>query len=137
MSERNTSQMGTRHDIDVQSVPMATATTIEAGKMVCYNAAGYAVEGAVSTTLKAIGRAEESVTNSGANGAVQIRVRRGVFQWANSGTDAIDRTDLENDCFIEDDETVSSTDDTGARSKAGKVIDVDSGGVWVQTGARA
>jgi hypothetical protein len=31
-----------------------------------------------------------------------------------------------------DDQTVAKTDGTGARSVAGKVFDVDSGGVWVR-----
>lgn len=115
------------------SFPVAAAVKIYAGALVALNATGYATPGAVATTLKAIGRAEEQVDNSlGADGDVTVKVRRGLFRFANSGTDPIAVTDIGNDCYIEDDQTVAKTDGVGTLSIAGKIRDVDALGVWVE-----
>jgi hypothetical protein len=81
-----------------------------------------------------MGRAETQADNSsGSNGDITVDVRKGVFRFANStGGDEITRADIGGNCYIVDDQTVAKTDGTGARSVAGKVFDVDSGGVWVR-----
>lgn len=113
--------------------PMAATKKIYAGSLVALNASGYAVPGATATTLIAVGRAEAQVDNSsGGNGDKSITVRRGVFRFANSGADAVTRTEIGKSCYIVDDQTVAKTDGTGTRSVAGKVIDLDSAGVWVE-----
>lgn len=113
--------------------PVAASTTIYQGGLVCLDASGNAVPGAVSATLVARGRAEDTVDNSaGSAGDLNVRTTVGVFQFANDGVAAVTRAHIGDDCYILDDETVSSDDDTGARSVAGRVIDVDSGGVWVE-----
>lgn len=118
---------------DLVSDPVKAATTIYAGALVCLDASGWAVPGSTATTLTARGRAEELVDNSsGANGDKSVTVRRGVFQFANSGSDAIDRADIGGTAYIVDDETVAATDGTGTRSAAGKIVDVDDLGVWVE-----
>jgi hypothetical protein len=62
-----------------------------------------------------------------------VRIQRGCFRFANSTAgDAITNADRYADCYIVDDQTVAKTDGTGTRSVAGKVVDVDSIGVWVQ-----
>jgi hypothetical protein len=115
--------------------PLAAATIIFAGSLVALDAAGNAVPGSVATTLTAAGRAEEQVDNSaGAAGDLSVLVRRGVFQFKNSAGDPIDRTHIGGTAYIEDDETVSATDGTGTRSAAGKIIDLDSAGVWIEIG---
>ena len=48
---------------------------------------------------------------------------------ANSAGDAITRADIGNNCYIEDDFTVSKTDNN--QSVAGKIHAVDAEGVWV------
>ncbi|MDD5028897.1 MAG: hypothetical protein PHH58_05240, partial [Rhodoferax sp.] len=94
---------------------------------------GYAVPGATATTLKAAGVAEQRADNSaGADGDIRVRVRKGPHVFANSAsTDAIALTDIGADCYIVDDQTVAKTSGTNTRSVAGKVFDVDAGGVWV------
>lgn len=112
----------------------AAGVKIYAGALVALNATGFATPGAVSTTLKAVGRAQEQVDNSGgANGDVTVKVRRGLFRYANSAAaDEIVAADIGNDCYIVDDQTVAKTSGTGTRSIAGKVRAVDAQGVWVE-----
>ncbi|RRV29473.1 hypothetical protein EGJ23_00580 [Pseudomonas sp. o96-267] len=114
--------------------PVAASTRIFAGSLMCLNAAGFAVPGSLSATLKARGVAQEQVDNrDGAAGALRIESRRGVFQFANSAAaDEITRADIDNECFIVDDQTVAKTSATDTRSVAGIIRDVDAGGVWVE-----
>jgi hypothetical protein len=116
-----------------QSDPVKGATKIFAGSLVCLDANGWAVPGATATTLKARGRAEEQADNSGgADGAEAVRTRKGVFRFKNSGADPIDRSHIEGTAYIVDDETVAATNGTNTRSAAGKIVDLDAAGVWVE-----
>lgn len=129
-ADRNTQMK----DGELIAVPVAATKKIFAGSLVAANATGYATPGAVAATLTYLGRAEETVDNTaGADGAVSVLVRRGkAFKFANSTADAVTQASLGKVCYIEDDQTVSATSDTGARSAAGKVVGVDTDGVWVQ-----
>lgn len=113
---------------------MAANAKIYAGSIVVLNATGYAAPGSTATGLKARGMAEEQVDNTGgADGAKTVRVRNGVFRFGNSAAaDEITIADIGNNCYIVDDQTVAKTDGTGSRSVAGKIVDVDSHGVWVK-----
>lgn len=117
----------------IYSLGVAANVKILAGSLVALNAAGYAVPGSTATTLKGFGRAEETVDNTGgAAGAVNVNVKKGVFQFANSAsTDEITIAEVKTDCYIVDDQTVAKTNGTNTRSIAGKVDSVDAGGVWV------
>lgn len=124
----------TRRNGDQAAAQVAAATKIFGGSLVCRNAAGYATKGAVSTTLKALGVADQTVDNTaGANGDLSVPYRRdGWFRFANSAAgDLITIADVGNDCYIVDDQTVAKTDGTTTRSIAGKVRDVDARGVWI------
>ncbi|SDU82171.1 hypothetical protein [Pseudomonas sihuiensis] len=114
--------------------PVAASTRIFAGSLACLNAAGFSVPGSTSTTLKARGRAEEHVDNrDGADGALRIEIRRGVFRFSNSASaDEITRADIGNTAYIVDDQTVAKTSATNTRSVAGIIRDVDEAGVWVE-----
>lgn len=116
------------------SLPVAAATKIFAGSIVCVNTSNLAVKGATSTTLKAAGVAKEQVDNTnGAAGDLRIEVERGTFLFANStSTDAIALQDIGSTCFIVDDQTVAKTNGSSTRSAAGVVRDVDTQGVWVE-----
>lgn len=116
------------------SFPVAAATKLFAGGLVCINATGYATKGAVATTLKTVGIAEEQVDNSaGANGDKVVPVRRGLFRFKNSSAgDLIALADVNADCYVVDDETVAKTNGGSTRSVAGKIRDVDANGVWVE-----
>ncbi|MEO0034831.1 MAG: hypothetical protein RLZZ501_854 [Pseudomonadota bacterium] len=119
-----------------RSVPVAAGVVIYAGALVVLTAAGYAEPGTTATGLVALGRAESQVDNSaGAAGALNIRVRRGVFLWNNStGADLIAEANIGAEAYIVDDNTVALTSATSTRSVAGKIFDIDTrtGGVWVE-----
>lgn len=112
---------------------VATGVTIYQGALVCLTAAGFATPGAVSTTLKADGRAKVTVANPGANGAVTVEVEKGIFRFGNSASgDLITIADIGANAFIVDDQTVAKTNGTSTRSIAGVIVDVDAQGVWVR-----
>lgn len=116
--------------------PVAASTTLYTGALACLNAAGNLVPGSTSTTLKARGIVLEGVVNSGSAGDERADTEAGCFNFKNSAsTDEITRADIGNVAYIVDDETVAKTDGTGTRSPAGKIIDIDVNGVWVDIGA--
>jgi len=118
---------------DLLVLRVAAGAKIHAGALVALNAAGFAVPGALSATLKAAGRAEASIDNTGgADGAVSVTVKRGAFRFSNHGADAVDQSSILDDCYIVDDATVAKTHAADSRSRAGKVLDVDVTGVWVE-----
>ncbi|MBP9100482.1 MAG: hypothetical protein KBF68_03705 [Nitrosomonas sp.] len=133
-ADRNTEMM----DGELLSPPMAD-TLIYAGALVAVNSAGYATKGQAATGMTYFGRAEEQMDNSGGSaGDKNILVRRGkAFKWNNSGTSAITQADLGKVCYIEDDQTVSKTDQAGTLSAAGTIVGVDSDGVWVAEVSKA
>lgn len=133
-ADRNT-QM---RDGELLSLPMA-AVKVFAGAIVAVNSSGYATKGQAATGMTYIGRAEAQVDNSGgSNGDKSIQVRRGKdFKWKNSATSAITQADVGKVCYIEDDETVSKTDQAGTLSAAGTITGVESDGVWVAEVAKA
>ncbi|MEI6036157.1 MAG: hypothetical protein WCS65_17975 [Verrucomicrobiae bacterium] len=115
------------------TVPVAAATNIFAGTLVALDAAGRAVPAADTAGLRVIGRAEASADNSlGAADAITVDLAPGVFRFANSAGDAVDANDIGKDAFVEDDMTVCETGATH-KVKAGRVVGVDSLGVWVDT----
>lgn len=115
--------------------PVAANKKIYVGSLVVLNASGYAEPGSTASTLTAVGRAEDYVDNSlGANGALSILVTRGVFRFANTGADAVTRTEIGKSCYVVNDYSVAKTNGGNTRSIAGKVIDVTSEGVWVEIG---
>jgi hypothetical protein len=112
-------------------VPVAAGVKIYAGALVAANAAGYAVPGSTATTLTYLGRAEESVDNTGGDsGSRLICIRRArAFRWDNDSAAPVAQAGLGKPAYITDDHTVSGTS-TG-RSPAGIVIDITPDGVWV------
>lgn len=120
---------------DIFSYPVLTGVTIYAGALVVLDANGYAKPGITATGLIAVGRAEERVTNAGASGSVTVQIQRGVYHYDNSAAaDTITAAEVGDTCYIVNDETVAKTDGTGTRSPAGKVVAVDTDGVWVRIG---
>jgi len=121
-------------DGELISVPVAANVKIYAGALVAASSTGLATPGAVATTLTYLGRAEEQVDNTGgAASAKSVLIRRGkAFKFKNYATDPVVQADMGKVCYIFDDEQVAHTDGTGARSAAGKVVGVETDGVWVQ-----
>ena len=106
--------------------PVAAATTIFAGAMVGTDAAGNAVPASASTVIKIWGRAEKTVANTGAAGALTIDVMPGVFSYQNgSGADALTAAHVGRIVYASDDNTVNLTDGAGLRPAAGKFYGLD------------
>ena len=126
-----------RADGTINAYPATAATLYYAGSIVCISTAtNLAVKGSTATTLKAVGRATGRFDNSGgAASAINVEAEAGIFRFANSTAgDLVVLGDVGSDCFIVDDQTVAKTNGGSTRSRAGKVINVDSLGVWVQIG---
>jgi hypothetical protein len=116
---------------DVRSIPVKAGVTIYQGSMVAI-LAGVAIAAIESAAINCLGRAESTVTGGAADGDVRIAVKAGVFQFANDAGDPIAASDIGANCYAADDQTVSKTDNAGARSVAGSIFDVDADGVWVR-----
>lgn len=129
---RNTRRWG--ESFRLVEPPVKAATTIFQGSLVVRDA-GFCAPGRTATGLIALGRAEETVVNSGAAGAKNCKVLQGVFPFANSAAgDLIAQADVGAQCFIVDDQTVAKTNGGATRSVAGIVEAVDAEGVWVRIG---
>lgn len=113
-------------------LPVAAATLCEAGNIAVISG-GYAAPGSEATGIVYIGRFEDTVDNSGGvAGEKSVIVRTNLsFKWRNSGADPVVQADVGQICYIEDSVTVSRTNNAAARSAAGIITGVDSGGVWV------
>lgn len=114
--------------------PVKASVTIYAGALVVAGSDGYARPARVATGDITLGRAEEKVTGSGSDGAVKVRVSRGIFRFDNSSdSDAITIAEIGRACFAASDHAVAKTSGSSTRSPAGIVVDVDADGVWVDT----
>lgn len=113
---------------------VAAATTIYIGAIAMRNAAGYLTKGQTATGLVGVGRAEETVINSGAAGERTLTYKPGTFKFANSAAgDLITIADIGKPAYAVDDQTVAKTSGTNTRSIAGLVDAIDAdGGVWVR-----
>lgn len=87
----------------------------------------------LGNTVVAAGRGAESVDNTnGLPGAKTATAHLGIFKWQNStSTDLI--TSVWSDAYCADDERVAATDNSGARGRVGKVIAIESDGVFVDS----
>lgn len=119
---------------DVRSIPLPANGKIFQGAMVqIANSDGYAAAASATAANVTIGRADETVDNTGgAAGDKKVKARRGVFRYGNSASgDLITRKEIGKACYVVDDQTVAKTDNSSSRPKAGIVFDVDAQGVWV------
>jgi len=111
----------------ILNFPMAAATTIYGGDVVCTDASGNAVPLSATTAIKAWGRAERTVINTaaagfGTAGDLRIDSKRGVFALANgSGADAITAAHVGRVAYGSTDATANLTDDAGLRPALGKI----------------
>lgn len=118
------------------SYDVAASVTCRGGGIAVLDASGNVKPGVTATGLICVGAFTATVDNSaGAAAAVKVPVEAGVFRFGNSAAgDAITKAEIGDTCYIVDDQTVAKTDGTGTRSAAGKIVDVDSYGVWVRMG---
>lgn len=117
---------------EVIGVPAAAGAKLYAGALVVANATGYAAPGTTAVGLTYLGRAEESVDNTGgANGAATVLVRRlNAFKWGNDGS--ITQAHQGKTAYIVDDQTLAATDGAGTRSAAGRIVGIEPDGVWIE-----
>lgn len=117
---------------DILVAGVKKGAKIHAGSLVAKAAGGYAVPATKAQNLVVLGRAEQAVTGGAADGDVTVEVRRGTFRWANApGGGAIDASLVGEQAHILDDQTVTKT--AAGSTPAGKIVAVDSDGVWVET----
>jgi len=107
---------------------ITAGAAIDQGNMVCIlSSDGLAYTAADTASYSALGRAEKTV----AIGETAI-IKRGTFRWANQGvfTDA----NINDICYIWTNGSYSVTTAAIASNdiKAGRIIDVDTSGVWVE-----
>lgn len=110
-ADRLTDQVGIEQAL-MRRFSVKAGVKIYAGGIVAL-LAGLALAGTGVTGLACVGRAEETVDNSGgADGDLTINVMSGIFRYDNSGTDPVTAADIGNDCYLVDDETVAKTGET-------------------------
>lgn len=131
-----------RRSGDVLSAPVKASAQIWQGGLVALLAgqaiaARVAANAAELATLKVVGVASSDVLGGAADGDVRVPVERAeAYRFANSAAgDAITAADIDQPCFLVDDQTVAKTIGNGRRPIAGTIADVDSGGVWVRPGS--
>lgn len=107
-----------------RSYGMDALAQIWEGGIVCLDSTGYAVPGSTSTTLIAVGVAQESKLAGAVDGADNILVHSGVFLLV--ADVAFTVTAIGSACYIVDDATVSLT--ATSRSLAGVVMQIDGSG---------
>lgn len=113
-------------------IGVKAAVVIFAGAMVALEGA-FAAPGKTALNLKGLGRAKSAADNSGgADGDITVEIERGVYLFANEGTDLVTNADIGNAAYMVDDQTVARTDGTNTRSVAGLVHEVVSAGVWIE-----
>jgi hypothetical protein len=124
------------------------STTLYYGGLTCVDATGYAVPGATSATLKAVGMLGNtpgllpgpSVSGGSVSGSVTVNVMLGVFKYDNDPLDPVTIADMMNGVYITDDATVCRTSATNTKSLAGIMVGLDDStsntgaGVWVYVG---
>lgn len=119
--------------------PMAAVKAFQGGIAVL--SGGYVQPGTATTGLVCVGIFDFSgdvmegvMDNSGGSpGAMNARVRGGVFRFANKSGDAVLAIDAGSPCYIYDDNTVCRTG--SGKSVAGTVKRADSTWVWVHLGS--
>jgi hypothetical protein len=115
------------------AIVAASNQIVYAGSMVCVNSSGYAVPAADTSGFACIGRCDKTMDTRllTLDSNNYVTVSRGIFRWANA--DSIARADIGKIVYVTDDQTVNKTGG-GNNIIAGAVVDVDSSGVWVDTG---
>lgn len=133
-----TAQSQARSVVEQQGIhieaPVKGATTIWQGALVVMESA-LAIPGKTAASgLIVLGVAEQTVVNSGGDGAAKVVAKQGTFKFFNLGADPILAGDVGKDAYIVDDQTFAKTSNSSARSIGGKVARVESDGVFIRVG---
>ncbi|MEM8954354.1 MAG: hypothetical protein AAGD22_09410 [Verrucomicrobiota bacterium] len=120
-----------RRSGNIIPIDVAAATTIYNGTLVANDASGNAVPASDAAGLQVQGTATEQADNAtGVAGDIQVEVTREPVLMDNSVTNALDKSHVGTDCYVEDDQTVSSSGGTNS-IVAGRVLEVTEDGVWI------
>lgn len=121
------------YPIGLHNVPLAASAKIFAGALVALNNSGYAIPAADAANARVIGRAEETVDNTGGSaGDLSCKVKRGIFAYKNDATNPCTIAHVGKKIYVKDDETVQSA--TGTNSVvAGYMVGFDGSEVIVDT----
>lgn len=112
------------------SLEVKQSVAIHRGALLALDASGWAAPATAAANLTAAGIADESVAAVATNGEAQVQTLQGCFLLKNDGTNPVARAHIGADCFIVDDQTVSSSN--VGTSRAGIVREVSDAGVWVE-----
>lgn len=115
------------------NVPVAAATQIFAGAIVVSNAAGFAAPASDTASEVVLGIADEGVNNTGAAGALEVRVRKGTFEFSTAGT-VVDQADVGRAVYAADDDLIEKVAGVVNNNLLGFLdsIDVETGLFWVR-----
>ena len=125
-------------DGELMPVALKAGAAVLEGTLAVVNADGYAVDSAnaAGAGLICLGVWDNSAHNTGSDGdAVAMVRRKKQFLLANSATDPVTQANLGDMVYVADNQTVSKTDGTGARSAAGRFMGFDTQFdeyVWVE-----
>lgn len=138
MTGTNTSITTEYRDGILIPVSLAAAAVVLMGTFAVVGADGYAVASANvgATDQTCIGIWENDAENLGAAGAAQGVVRRGKqFLVANSATDPVTQADMGQLVYIQDNQTIAKTNNSGVLPVAGAFMGFDLENpsyVWVE-----
>lgn len=111
-------------------LPVKGGATIRQGALVMVNR-GYAEEAGPGAGKVALGVAEETVENPGADGEAKVRVRRGVFRFQVDPADPVGPTELGQEVYATGPTTIAKTGTD--RSPAGRLLGLNPDGTaWVE-----
>lgn len=113
------------------------STTIYGGAVVVCASDGYAKPGVAAASLRFLGIAKHDSVNAGADGAAKVAVlgpigpdgKPRVWKFKNDATTPITIAGVGAAAALKDDETFSG--DATSRTTMGKVVRIDSDGVWM------
>lgn len=107
-------------------VRVTAGAAIDSGELVAIYTDAEAYPAADTAGYAVIGRAESSAAEG-----EKVLVKRGIFRWNNYG--AFTQKDIGTLAYVSNSVGVTASASTGQTRPAGRIVDVDSSGVWVDT----
>lgn len=110
---------------------VAAAKLINKGNMIGANATGFVLQGdtIANGCTKILGKCSAKYDNSaGIDGAISAHFELGIFEWANSSTDAVAQADLWNVVYCQDGVTIAKTSNGGLLVPAGILTEITHAG---------
>ena len=123
-----------RRDSNVTKYPVSASLKTLIGTFAALNSSGNLVEATDASAIRVVGLFLQEVDNSAGNaGDLSCRVEKGLYLVKNSATNALTSANIGRVCWIEDNNTVSSSSGSNG-AVAGIVEEVTTAGVWVWVG---